>query len=164
MTPARDADDTQVPDLDLYCDEWITALAARDTEAVIDLTTPDIVWNDTVFWPRVVHGHDELRRYLNTVWATTPDYHVEELDRYFKPDGRGAVILWRQTGSGTAKAAPEATFDFEGCDVLRQFRGGRLSHYQAGYEIVEMCRQLGLIPPRGDKLGAAYLMSLKGVN
>ncbi|NMO01423.1 nuclear transport factor 2 family protein [Gordonia sp. TBRC 11910] len=148
-------------DLEAFCDEWFRALKARDTQAVVNLTTPDIVWDDTVFWPKVVHGHEELTCYLDVVWSTTPDYDVEELDRYFKPDGTGAVVLWCQTGSAPAHLATGKRFAFEGCDVLRAFSDGKLSHYQAGYEIVEMCRQLGLIPPRGNRLGAAYLMSLR---
>lgn len=144
-----------------FCDRWFAALDARDTEAVLGLVTDDIVWDDRVFWPEVVHGRAELRIYLDTVWKTTPDYSVVELDRFVNADGTGAVVLWRQTGRAPDHVGTSgAEFSFEGCDVFRSFRGGQLAHYQAGYEIVDMCRQVGLLPAREGRLGAAYLMHL----
>lgn len=147
-------------DLDAFCDRWDAALSSRSTEAMLQLTTPDVVWDDTVFWPHVVHGHDELRTYLNTVWKTTPGYQYYEVGRFFAPTGDSAVVLWGQRGSGTRAATPGATFDFQGCDVFRRFDGDRLAHYQAAYEITDMARQLGLLPPRNGQLGVQYLRSL----
>ncbi|TCK27580.1 nuclear transport factor 2 family protein [Pseudonocardia endophytica] len=149
-----------IPDLDLFCNAWGDALTSRSTDAVLELTSPDITWDDTVFWPSVVHGHDELRRYMDTVWKTMPDYEYYEVGRFFGPSGDRAVVLWGQRGSGTAAATAGATFDFQGCDVFLRFEEGKLAHYQAAYEITDMARQLGLLPPRGDQLGVQYLRSL----
>jgi hypothetical protein len=149
-----------VPDLDAFCNRWDAALSARSTEAMLELTTPDVLWDDTVFWPTVVRGHEELRTYMDTVWKTMPDYEFYEVGRFFSPRGDSAVVLWGQRGSGTHVAANGAIFDFQGCDVFLRFEGEKLAHYQAAYEINDMARQLGLLPPRNGQLGVQYLRSL----
>jgi hypothetical protein len=146
--------------LEQFCDDWYSALNSRSTDAMLDLTTPDVLWDDTVFWPAALRGQDELRTYLDRVWQTMPNYEFYEVKRFFAPDLTSAVVLWGQRGSGPSHLAPDATFDFQGCDVFLEFHEGRLAHYQAAYEITDMCRQLGLLPPREGRLGAAYLMSL----
>lgn len=146
--------------LDAFCDEWFSALNARSTEKMLSLTSPDIFWDDTVFWPAPVCGHDELRNYLDKVWKTMPNYECYEVERFFNADSERAVVLWGQRGNGPARIAPDKKFDFQGCDVFLKFKDGKLAHYQAAYEIVDMCRQLGMLPERGGRLGAAYLMSL----
>jgi len=51
-------------------------------------------------------------------------------------------------------------FEFEGCDIFLGFHDGRLSHYQAAYDITDMMRQLEMLPPRGDRIGGAYFLAL----
>jgi hypothetical protein len=51
-------------------------------------------------------------------------------------------------------------FDVQGCDIFLGFRDGLLAHYTAAFEIVDMLRQIGALPPRGDRKGGAYLLSL----
>jgi hypothetical protein len=48
------------------------------------------------------------------------------------------------------------------CDIFLGFRDGLLSCYTASFEIAGMLRQLGALPPRGDRKGGAYLLSLPG--
>ena len=37
---------------------------------------------------------------------------------------------------------------------------GLLAHYLGCYELTEMMRQMEMLPPRGTKVGGAYLLSL----
>lgn len=127
---------------------------------MLALVTDDIYWDDTVFWPTPIQGHDALRTYMDTVYKTMPNYEYYEVDRFFSADASRAVVLWGQKGNGPKAINPDAKFDFQGCDVLRAFRDGKLAHYHAAYEINDMCRQIGLIPPRDGELGAAYLRKL----
>ena len=46
-----------------FVDRWAAAWNSLDTDTVMSLMHPDIVWEDLVFWPRVIHGHEELREY-----------------------------------------------------------------------------------------------------
>jgi hypothetical protein len=53
-------------------------------------------------------------------------------------------------------------FSTHDCDVFLEFTDGLLSRYLAQYEINDMMRQLGALPPRNGKIGGAYLLSLLG--
>jgi hypothetical protein len=80
-------------------------------------------------------------------------------------DGR-ALVLFRQRGAappalGTALAT-DRRFEVQGCDIFLGFRDGLLSRYTAAFEIAGMLQQLGALPPRGDRNGGAYLLSLLG--
>jgi SnoaL-like protein len=146
--------------LDGFCHEWMARWNAHDRDGLVDLTTPDVVWNDRTFWPHVIHGHDELRRYIDKIFAIMPDVEFDEVGRFFDADDARANVLWRMRGSGPPSVAPDRRFEFEGCDIFLAFRDGKLAHYQAAYDITDMMRQLGLLPPREDRIGGAYFLGL----
>ena len=146
--------------LDGFCDEWMAAWDAHDPDRLIRLTTEDVVWEDLTFWPHVIHGHDELRRYIDKIVAVMPDVTFEEQCRFFDAGDTRANILWRMRGSGPPSHAPDRRFEFDGCDIFLEFRQGKLAHYQAAYDITEMMRQLGLLPPRNNRIGGADFVAL----
>jgi len=146
--------------LDGFCDEWMALWNAHDREGLVGLTTGDVVWEDLTFWPEVVHGHDALRRYIDKIFEIMPDVEFEERCRFFAADEARANVLWRMRGSGPPRLAPDKRFEFEGCDIFLGFHDGRLSHYQAAYDITDMMRQLEMLPPRGDRIGGAYFLAL----
>jgi hypothetical protein len=146
--------------LDEFCDEWMARWSAHDRDGLVDLTTADVVWEDLTFWPDVIHGHDELRRYIDKIFAVMPDVEFEERCRFFDADDARANVLWRMRGSGPPRLAADRRFECDGCDIFLEFRGGRLAHYQAAYDITDMMRQLGLLPPRENRIGGAYLLAL----
>jgi len=57
--------------------------------------------------------------------------------------------------------ATSGRFEVQGCDIFLGFRDGLLSDYTAVFEIAGMLQQLGALPPRGDRNGGAYLLSLR---
>ena len=132
----------------------------HDTDGLIALTSPDLVWEDLTFWPAVITDHGELRRYIDKIFSIMPDVTFEERSRFFHPDECQATVLWRMEGSGPPRIAPDKRFAFEGCDIFLGFRQGKLAHYQAAYDITGMMRQLEMLPPRGDRIGGAYFLSL----
>jgi steroid delta-isomerase-like uncharacterized protein len=143
-----------------FADRWLAAWNSHDTERVLALLSDDIRWDDRTFWPEVIEGREGVRAYINAIWAAMPDVQFEEIQRFFAPDARRGVVLFRQWGHGPARLHPEATFDSHGCDIFLAFDSDRLSSYLASYDIVPMLTQLGGLPPRGDRLGGAYLLSL----
>lgn len=146
--------------LEDFCSRWLDAWNSHDTERVLSLLHPDITWDDRTFWPRVLHRHDEVRQYIDKIWAVMHDVRFEEIQRFFAPDKLRGLVLFRQFGSGPVQLDPTAKFDTHGCDIFLEFRDGKLSSYLASYDIVPMMLQLGALPPRGDKVGGAYLLSL----
>jgi hypothetical protein len=65
-----------------------------------------------------------------------------------------------RNGVGGARGFGAGRFATHGCDIFLEFRGQKLSRYLAQYEITEMMRQYGALPPRGDLIGGSYLLSL----
>jgi steroid delta-isomerase-like uncharacterized protein len=143
-----------------FATAWLAAWNSHDTEQVLALMHPDIVWEDTVFWPEVIHGREHLREYVERIWKAMPDVSFEEVQLFTAPeDGRG-LVLFRQEGSGPPQLDASQRFSTYGCDIFLEFSDGQLSRYLAQYEITEMMRQLGALPPRDGKVGGAYLLSL----
>lgn len=145
-----------------FADAWLAAWNSHDTERVLDLLAESIVWDDRTFWPAVINGREGVRGYTEQIWAAMPDVQFAEIQRFFAPDARRGIVLFRQWGHGPAKLNPDRSFDSHGCDIFLSFDGDKLSHYLAAYDIVPMLEQLGGLPPRGAKLGGAYLMNLAG--
>lgn len=145
-----------------FATRWLQAWNSHDTDEVLSLLHPDITWDDTVFWPEVIHGLDGMRSYVDRIWTAMPDVAFEEVQLFTATDAGRAVCLFRQYGHGPASHAPDATFSTFGCDIFLAFTDGLLAHYLGQYEINELMRQLGMLPPRAGKIGGAYLLSLTG--
>lgn len=141
---------------------WETAWNSHDTDHVLALLHPDIRWNDTVFWPEVIHGHAAMRRYIDKIWAVMPDVIFREVQLFTAPEQGRALYLFEQTASAPPSTGLDRKAVTYGCDIFMGFRDGLLSDYMAQYELTEMMRQFDLLPPRGEKVGGAYLMSLRG--
>jgi SnoaL-like domain len=140
---------------------WDAAWNSHDTARVLDLLHPDIHWEDTVFWPEVIHGKQGMPAYIDTIWKVMPDVAFDEVQFFTAPQDGRALYLFRQSGSAPARFAP-GRFSTYGCDIFLGFRDGLLSHYLAQYEITEMMRQYGALPPRDNRIGGSYLLSLMG--
>jgi steroid delta-isomerase-like uncharacterized protein len=143
-----------------YPERWLAAWNSHDTEQVFELLHEDITWDDPVFWYEVVHGRENLRPYLDKIWAAMPDVVFTEIEHFSNSDGSRGLVLFEQTGHGPAKLDPTRTFRTHGCDIFLAFRDGRLAHYLAAYDVVGMLEQLGAIPARGTRNVSAHLLSL----
>lgn len=88
-----------------------------------------------------------------------PDVRFAEIDRFASADGERGIYLFRQTGTAPPKLG-SGRFDTHGCDIFLGFTDGLLSQYKAAYDIARMLEQMEALPPRGNKLGGAYLLSL----
>jgi hypothetical protein len=138
---------------------WDHAWNSHDTETVLALLHPEIRWEDTVFWPEVITGRGGMRAYVDTIWQVMPDVRFEEVQFFTAPDDGRALYLFRQSGGAPARFG-DGRFSTYGCDIFLGFRDGLLSDYLAQYEITEMMRQYGALPPRDGRIGGSYLLSL----
>ncbi|MFE9322379.1 ester cyclase [Nocardia sp. NPDC052278] len=140
---------------------WLDAWNSHDTDQVLELLHPDILWDEQVFWPTPLRGREAVRAYVDAIWKAMPDVHFEEVQTFSAPaDGRGLFMFHQSGGAPEQFGATDKTFATTGCDIFLAFDEGLLSHYTAAFDIVGMLRQLGALPPRGDKNGGAYLMSI----
>ena len=62
-----------------FASRWAAAWNSHDTDHVIELLDPEIVWEDTVFWPTIIEGRDGVREYTDTIWKVMPDVQFEEV-------------------------------------------------------------------------------------
>ena len=154
-----------------FADRWLAAWNSRDTDEVLALVHPDVRWDEQVFWPRPLHGREEVRGYVDAIWRAMPAYEVSETQLFTAVDDGRALVLFTQRGEApaglpTARPGPlgadggRRRFEVQGCDIFLGFSDGLLSDYTAAYEIGEMLRQLGALPPRGSMKGGSYLLSL----
>lgn len=143
-----------------FADRWIDAWNSRDTDTVLDLLHPEISWEERVFWPTPLTGREAVRAYVDAIWRAMPGYDVVEVQLFTAVEDGRALVLFEQSGAAPAALHTDRTFRVQGCDIFLGFRDGLLSHYTAAFEIADMLRQLGALPPRGDQKGGAYLLGL----
>jgi len=145
-----------------FADRWLAAWNSHDTDMVLALLHPDISWDEQVFWPHPLRGREAVRAYVDAIWHAMPGYEVSEIQLFTALDDGRALVLFRQRGAGPPALGQDRRFEVQGCDIFLGFRDGLLSRYTAAFEITDMLRQLGALPPRGDMKGGAYLLSLLG--
>ncbi|PKP98393.1 MAG: hypothetical protein CVT74_11145 [Alphaproteobacteria bacterium HGW-Alphaproteobacteria-13] len=145
-----------------FGNRWEAAWNSHDTGQVLALIHPDIRWNDTVFWPEIIHGHAAMRAYTDRIWAVMPDVRFREVQLFSALDAGRALYLFEQTASAPPASGSDKKAVTYGCDIFLGFRDGLLSDYMAQYELAEMMRQFDMLPPRGGRVGGAYLLSLMG--
>lgn len=143
-----------------FADRWLAAWNSHDTADVLALLHDDITWDDRVFWPEVIRGIGGMPAYVDKIWQAMPDVAFTETERFLNPDHSRGLVLFEQSGSAPAKLGTGGTFRSHGCDIFLEFRDGKLAHYLGAYDIVGMLEQMGALPPRGDRTGSAYVMSL----
>jgi steroid delta-isomerase-like uncharacterized protein len=145
-----------------FADRWLAAWNSHDTETVLALLHPDVSWEETVFWPHPLNGREAVRGYVDAIWRAMPGYEVEEIQLFTAVEDGRALVLFRQRGEAPKALGTDRRFEVPGCDIFLGFRDGLLSSYTAVFEIAGMLQQLGVLPPRGDLKGGAYLLSLRG--
>jgi steroid delta-isomerase-like uncharacterized protein len=143
-----------------FADRWLAAWNSHDTDTVLTLLHPDVCWDERVFWAHPLRGREAVRAYVDAIWRAMPGYEVAEIQLFTATDDGRALVLFRQRGGAPAALGADRRFEVQGCDIFLGFRDGLLSHYTAAFEIADMLRQLGALPPRGDLKGGAYLLSL----
>jgi steroid delta-isomerase-like uncharacterized protein len=160
VTRAQELDQAWVADL---VQRWADAWNSHEHARVLDLVTEDILYDDSA-WPATMHGHAEVRAFLDFTWRAFPDMRFEVLEGPFiAPGASKASSYWKGTGTHTGAidppgfAATGRRIEFEGADFF-EFRDGRISRLRVVFDMMDILRQLGTMPPAGspiEKAGAA---------
>lgn len=74
---------------------------AHDLEAVLAMTTADVVMEGPAFPEGRIQGHEEYRAWLQWIWRAFPDWELQLTDErvLLSPDGTAAAWVWRGTGT-----------------------------------------------------------------
>jgi steroid delta-isomerase-like uncharacterized protein len=94
---------------------------SHDPDALLALYTEDIVYDDSS-WPKQMHGHAEIRQFLESTWRAVPDLKFEFEDVLVSADGSQIAHYWRATATQTGAWDPPGLaptgrpVNFEGCE------------------------------------------------
>ena len=128
----------------------------HDTTDLPNLVSEDVVWIDPVIGQPAC-GVEEVRHFMEESWRSSPDLRFELTGPLcFADHAPIAVAPWKMTETRLGRFDPPGfsltghRFGIDGINVYT-FRGEKVAHYQAHYDIAEFLRQLGILPGRGSR-------------
>jgi steroid delta-isomerase-like uncharacterized protein len=139
-----------------FVERYEAAWNGCDTAAMAELLTEDIVWTDPAL-PEPARGIPAVQEFMRSTFRAFPDV------RFSQPDPpalavSGDVVLWTWHMEGTNRGAIDPpgfapTGRRIGIDGVDEWlmRDGRIYRYRAFYDMNEVARQLGLVPPPGSR-------------
>jgi hypothetical protein len=139
---------------------WYEAWNAHDVAAISALMTDDIRYEDPAAHANVLHGRQAVEDYVRSAFKSLPDLHLEKLEEWVTPGGEVIASYFRVTatfsGVGEAPGLPplaptNARIELLGMD-RSEIRDDRLARHQIFWDVVELGRQTGLVPPRNSAM------------
>jgi steroid delta-isomerase-like uncharacterized protein len=147
---------------------WLDAWNSHQADRVLGLLTDDVEARDDS-WPRAMHGHDDVREFLEALWRAVPDMAFELLDGpYVIPDEPRASFHWRGTGTFTGRMDPPGfaptgrRWEIDGAD-FHEYRDGRISKLRVVFDLMSVSRQLGVMPAAGSRAERAMAATQRGL-
>ena len=121
------------------------------------LLTEDIVWSDPAL-PVPAQGVAEVQDFMRASFRAFPDLRFSEPDPpALAVSGDQVMWAWRMEGTHRGAIEPPGfaatgrQIRVEGID-LWEMRDGRIARYRAFYDMNEVARQLGIVPPAGSRM------------
>jgi steroid delta-isomerase-like uncharacterized protein len=144
------------PELREFVERYEAAWNGCDTDAMAQLVTEDIVWADPAL-PEPARGIPAVQEFMRTSFRAFPDLRFSEPD----PPAmavNGDTVLWAWHMEGTNRGAIDPpgfaptgrTMQVDGVDQWAM-RDGRIARYRAFYDMNDLARQLGIVPPPGSR-------------
>jgi steroid delta-isomerase-like uncharacterized protein len=134
---------------------YTAAWNACDTNAMAELVSEDVVWADPAL-SAPARGVAEVQEFMRTSFRAFPDLHFGEPDPQSLAVS-GDVVFWAWYMEGTHRgtidppgfAATGKRMHVDGVDQWTM-REGRIALYRAYYDMNDVARQLGIVPPPGS--------------
>ncbi len=139
---------------------WERAWSSGDPSAVAGLLAEDVIFHSSDV-PETLHGRSQARGYLDMLFRAFPDQRLEVLEYYRTADGLGAAdrVHWGGTMLGPFDPPGYTpTGRWVGMTAFGgfRFRDGKVSWFQAIFDMLDIGRQIGAVPPEGsvaDRMG-----------
>jgi len=152
-TVAETVDLTFVED---FAGRWLEAWNSHDPEKLLALMTEDIIYDDSA-WPKTMHGHAEVRQFLDHTWRAFPDLRFEPVGSpLIAADEPTAAFYWRGFATHAGPIDPPGLaptgrrMEIEGAD-FHEYRDGKLSRLRIVFDMARAMRQLGALPEPGTR-------------
>jgi steroid delta-isomerase-like uncharacterized protein len=147
---------TGVPaDIEQFAARYVSAWNDCDTAAMAELVSEDIVWADPAL-PEPARGVAEVQEFMRVSFRAFPDLRFGEPA---PPTAAvaGNVVMWAWWMEGTHRGAIDPpgfaptgrSMHVDGVDQWIM-RDGRIARYRAFYDMNDLARQLGIVPPPGS--------------
>jgi steroid delta-isomerase-like uncharacterized protein len=150
-----------------FARRWTDAWNGHRPDEVLELMTPDIVYDDSA-WPKTMRGHSEVREFILHTWTAFPDLRFEVADGPFiHPSEPRATFHWRGYATNTGPIDPPGVpatgrrIEFSGFD-LHEYRDEKLARLIITFDMADSARQLGLLPGPGSAGEKAIVALAKG--
>jgi steroid delta-isomerase-like uncharacterized protein len=147
-----------------FARRWLEAWNSHRPEHILELLTDDVEYRDDA-WPRTMHGHAEVREFLEALWRGMPDMSFELLSGpYVIPGQPRAAFHWRAWGTHTGVLDPPGfaptgrRWEVDGAD-FHEYRDRRVSRLRVAFDMMGVSRQLGLMPPAGSRAERALALA-----
>lgn len=159
---------TSIESLRDFVSRWLEAWNSHQPDRVLELLTEDVEVRDDS-WPRTMHGHADVREFLEALWRAVPDMTFELLHGpYVIPDEPRASLHWRGSGTFTGQMDPPGfaptgrRWEVDGAD-FQEYRDGRICKLRVAFDVMTLSRQLGLMPASGSRGERAMATAQRGV-
>ena len=139
-----------------FVERYTAAWNGCDTDAMAQLLTDDIVWEDPAL-PAPARGVAAVQEFMRSSLRAFPDLHFGEPD----PPAlavAGELVMWGWYMEGTHRGAIDPPgfaptgrrMRIDGVDRWTM-RDGRIARYRAFYDMNDLARQLGIVPAPGSR-------------
>jgi steroid delta-isomerase-like uncharacterized protein len=135
---------------------WLDAWNSHEVDRVLECLTDDVEIRDDS-WPQPMHGHADVREFLEALWRAVPDMTFELLDGpYLIPGQPRASFRWRGSGTFTGPMSPPGfaptgrRWEVDGAD-FQEYRDGRICNLRVAFDMMTVARQLGVMPAIGSR-------------
>jgi steroid delta-isomerase-like uncharacterized protein len=144
------------PELRSFVERYAAAWNGCDINAMAELVTDDIVWTDPAL-PEPARGVLEVQEFMRASFGAFPDLRFSEPDPPVIAVGGDRVLwVWHMEGTNRGEISPPGfaptgrTVAIDGVDHWTM-RDGRIARYRAFYDMNDLARQLGIVPPAGSR-------------
>ncbi len=143
-------------DLVPFTSRYVAAWNGCDTTAIAELVTEDIVWADPAL-AEPARGVPAVQQFMRDSFRAFPDLAFGEPDPpVIAVSGDDVLWAWNMSGTNSGPleppgfAATNRRMHVEGIDRWTM-RDGRIARYRAFYDLNDLVRQLGIVPPAGSR-------------
>jgi len=134
----------------------VTAWNSHSADRLVELSRPDVLWEDPFIPSGRLVGQDALGRWLSGIWRAMPDLcFVVDGPVHLAADGRSLLAEWSGTATMTGPLDPPGfaptgrPITMTGTD-RQWFDGGLLTHVRTTTDVMHVARQIGAAPQPGS--------------